>query len=352
MVQAHQSFLGGIPEEVFAPCRILAAALTKHATLHTIITVMALDLRKKKILLTGGHGFLGQYVLEKLLARGVPEENIFMPTSQELDLVHLENCEKAVKGRDVIIHLAAVVGGIGANQAHPGKFFYDNAMMGLQLMESARQAGVEKFVGIGTVCEYPKITPMPFKEENLWNGPLDENTGPYAFAKKMLLVQGQVYRREYGFNAIHLLPINLYGPRDNFDPASSHVIPALIKKVVAAKESGASFIEVWGTGKASREFLYVEDAAEGIVLASERYDSPEPVNLGIGEETPVKDAVALIGKIVGFEGEMRWDATKPDGQPRRIFDTSRAEQGFGFKAKVRLEEGLRRTIEWYLAHRR
>ncbi len=306
-----------------------------------------MELKDKKILVTGGNGFLGTRVVAALVARGVPRENIFTPRSAELDLLKKEDCEKAVAGQDVVIHLAAVVGGIGANREHPGKFFYENLMMGVQLMEAARLAGVKKFVAIGTICAYPKLTPVPFKEDDIWNGYPEETNAPYGLAKKMLLVQAQAYRQEYGLNAIYLLPVNLYGPGDNFDPASSHVIPALIKKVYDAKKAGVSFIEAWGTGNASREFLYVDDAAEGIVAATERYDRPEPVNLGAGMEITIKDLTETICRLMDYRGEVRWDATKPDGQPRRMLDVSRAEREFGFKAKVSFEEGLRKTIEWY-----
>jgi len=309
------------------------------------------DLKTKKILVTGGRGFFGSYVVEALQTHEVPPAQISAPSFSELNLIQWEDCVKAVKSIDIVIHLAAAVGGIGANKAHPGKFVYENAMMGLQLMEAARQAGVEKFVAIGTVCEYPKVTPVPFKEEDLWNGPLDENTGPYGHAKRLVLIQGQGYRREYGFNAIHLLPTNLYGPRDHFEGDNSHVIPGLIKKVVDAKESGASYIEAWGTGKPSREFIYAEDAAQGVVRATERYDKPEPVNLGSGEETSINTLLETICRLVGFGGEIRWDTAKPDGQPRRSLDVSRAEQEFGFKATTQFEEGLKRTIDWYIANR-
>jgi GDP-L-fucose synthase len=251
----------------------------------------------------------------------------------------------------VIIHLAARVGGIGANRAHPAEFFYDNLMMGVQLMHESWQASVEKFVAIGTVCAYPKFTPVPFKEEDFWNGYPEETNAPYGLAKKMLLVQAQAYRQQYGFNAIYLLPVNLYGPRDNFDLETSHVIPALIRKCVEAKEQGESQIEVWGTGSPTREFLYVEDAAEGILLATERYNGAEPVNLGSGQEISIKELVALIARLTGFAGQITWDTTKPDGQPRRRLDTRRAEEYFGFKAQMPLEEGLRRTIDWYLETR-
>lgn len=308
-----------------------------------------MDLSKKKILVTGGAGFLGKNVVKKLLACAVPEKNIFVPRAAELDLRKWENCAKAVEGQDVIIHLAAIVGGIGANREHPGKFFYENLMMGVQLMEAARLGGVGKFVAVGTVCAYPKFTPVPFKEEDLWNGYPEETNAPYGLAKKMLLVQSQAYRQEYGFNSIYLLPVNLYGPGDNFDPRSSHVIPAIILKVAEAKNAGRNYIENWGTGKASREFLYVDDAAEGIALATERYEKPDPVNLGAGMEITIKDLTELICRLMDFKGEIRWDPTKPDGQPRRMLDTSRAEKEFDFKAKTSFEEGLKHTIEWYLA---
>jgi len=309
-----------------------------------------INLTKKKILVTGGAGFLGSHVIEKLLARGVPKENIFIPTYPEFDLRKLENCQKVVQGQDIVIHLAAKVGGIGLNREKPGELFYDNLIMGIQLMEEARKASVEKFVAIGTICAYPKFTPVPFKEENLWNGYPEETNAPYGLAKKMLLVQAQAYRQQYGFNAIYLLPVNLYGPRDNFDPSSSHVIPALIRKVYEAKKEGRNYIEVWGTGKATREFLYVEDAAEGIILATEKYDKPEPVNLGSGFEISIKNLVELICQLMDFKGEIRWDTTKPDGQPRRCLDVSKAEKEFGFRAKTKFEEGLKKTIDWYIKY--
>jgi len=250
-----------------------------------------------------------------------------------------------------VIHLAGVVGGIGANRANPGKFFYDNAIMGIQLMEYSRQFGVEKFVAVGTICAYPKFAPVPFREEDLWNGYPEETNAPYGLAKKMLLVQAQAYRQQYGFNAIYLLPVNLYGPRDNFNPDSSHVIPALIKKCAEAVKNGDDEIVVWGTGSATREFLYVEDCAEAIVLATERYDKPDPVNIGAGFEISIKELVTLIAKLTGFRGKIVWDKTKPDGQPRRMLDTSKAEREFGFRAKVKFDEGLRKTIEWYLGNK-
>jgi GDP-L-fucose synthase len=306
-----------------------------------------IDLTNKKILVTGGRGFLGSVVVRKLKERGVPAENIFAPSSQELDLVRWENCLKAVAGQHIVIHCAAVVGGIGANREHPGKFFYDNLLMGAQLMEAARQSGVEKFIAIGTICAYPKLTPVPFKEDDLWNGYPEETNAPYGLAKKMLMVQAQAYRAEYNFNAIYLLPVNLYGPGDNFDPKDSHVVPALIKKVYDAIQSGSDYIDVWGTGKATREFLYVDDAAEAILLATEKYDQPKPVNLGSGQEISIKDLIETICRTMQFSGEIRWDASKPDGQPRRLLDVSRAEKEFGFHAKTNFEDGLRETIEWY-----
>lgn len=309
---------------------------------------MPLNLKSKKILVTGGAGFLGSFVVKKLLARGVPVKNIFVPRSKDLDLRKWENCVRAVKGQDIIIHLAGIVGGIGYNREIPGQMFYDNIMMGTQLMEAARHAGVQKFVAIGTICAYPKFTPVPFAETSLWHGYPEETNAPYGLAKKMLLVQAQAYRQQYGLNAIYLLPVNLYGPGDKIDPNTSHVIPALIKKVVDAKKAGQNYIEVWGTGKASREFLYVEDCAEGIILATEKYNKPEPVNLGANREIKIKDLARLICKIMKFKGEIRWDTSKPDGQPRRMVDATLAKKEFGFKAKINFEEGLKKTIEWYL----
>ena len=298
-------------------------------------------------MVTGGAGFLGSFVVQKLLDRGAPKKNIFIPRSKEFDLRKWENCIQAVKGQDIIIHLAAVVGGIGYNQKIPGQMFYDNIMMGAQLMEAARQAGVEKFVAIGTICAYPKFTPVPFTESSLWRGYPEETNAPYGLAKKMLLVQAQAYRQQYDFNAIYLLPVNLYGPGDNFSHESSHVIPALIKKIADAKKTGGKYIDVWGTGKASREFLYVEDCAEGIVLATEKYDKPDPVNLGANREIKINDLVKLICKLMNFKGDIRWDKTKPDGQPRRMVDATLARKEFGFKAKTDFEKGLKKTINWY-----
>ena len=307
--------------------------------------------KDKRVLVTGGAGFLGSFVVDGLRARGC--EHIIAPRSAEVDL--RQDAAIAVlldrENPDVVLHLAAVVGGIGANRENPGRFLYDNLIMGALLMEQARVHGVAKFLTVGTICAYPKFTPVPFKEDDLWNGYPEETNAPYGLAKKLLLVQGQAYRQQYGFNAIHLLPVNLYGPRDNFNPDSSHVIPALIKKCVDAQEAGAESISVWGTGSATREFLYAEDAAEGILMAAEQYDGSDPVNLGAGFEISIKDLAELIVKLTGFEGSIAWDATKPDGQPRRSLDTSRAERYFGFKAHTGFEEGLRRTIEWYRSHR-
>jgi GDP-L-fucose synthase len=301
----------------------------------------------KRVTVTGGAGFLGSYVVEKLRERGCSQ--IFVPRSRDYDLREKEDVIRMYEDSrpDIVIHLAAVVGGIGANRKYPGKFFYDNAIMGIQLIEYARRFEVEKFVCVGTVCAYPKYTPVPFKEEDLWNGYPEETNAPYGLAKKMLLVQLQAYRQQYGFNGIYLLPVNLYGPRDNFDPEYAHVIPAIIKKCVDAKREGAKKIVAWGTGEASREFLYVEDAAEGILLATERYNKPDPVNLGSGEEIKIKDLVYLIKELTGFEGEVEWDASQPDGQPRRRLDTSRAKEEFGFEPKTSLRDGLQRTIEYY-----
>ena len=306
-----------------------------------------INLKNKRILVTGGNGFLGSFVIKKLKARGC--KSIFIPRREDYDLVQTKYVKKVYQDAhpDIVIHLAAVVGGIGANRDNPGKFFYDNLMMGVQMMEIARQIGIEKFVAVGTICSYPKFTPIPFKEENLWNGYPEETNAPYGLAKKMLLVQSQAYRQQYGFNSIFLLPVNLFGPGDNFDPKFSHVIPALIKKCTDARESGAPEIIVWGSGKPTREFLYVEDAAEGIILAAEKYNKPDPVNLGTGMEISIKELVKLIVKLSGFKGKIIWDKTKPDGQPRRCLDTTRARKEFGFKAKTKFKAGLKETIEWY-----
>jgi len=311
---------------------------------------MIMNLKNNKILLTGGNGFLGTFVKKELLKRGVEEKNIFIPDLPDFDLRDKKNCEKAVKNQDIVIHLAAEVGGIGLNQEKPGELFYNNLIMGIQLMEEARKARVKKFVAIGTICCYPKFTPVPFKEKNLWNGYPEETNAPYGLAKKMLLVQTQAYRKQYNFNAIFLLPVNLYGPGDAFDPKKSHVIPALIKKVADAKRKKQDYIEVWGTGKATREFLYVEDAARGIILAAEKYNKPEPVNLGSRMEISIKDLVKTICRLMNFKGKIQWDKSKPDGQPRRMLDTSRAKREFGFQAKTDFEKGLKNTINWYLSH--
>jgi len=305
----------------------------------------------KKVLVTGGAGFLGSRIVEDLKKAGVSDEQIIIPRSRDVDLRIWENCVDVVRDVDLIIHLAANVGGIGYNMENPGSLFYDNAIMGIQLMEAARQAGVEKFVAVGTICAYPKFTPVPFQEKDLWDGYPEETNAPYGLAKKMLLVQAQAYRQQYGFDAIYLLPVNLYGPGDNFDPSSSHVIPALIKKFSDAQKKGITEVEVWGTGKASREFLYVEDAARGIVRAAEHYNSPEPVNLGAGFEISIRELVDLIVELTGYEGGVVWDATKPDGQPRRCLDVSRARDGFGFEAETEFRDGLKATIAWYREHR-
>ena len=307
---------------------------------------------RTRVLVTGGAGFVGRRVVERLQLNGV--NNIFVPRRAEYDLRDRSVVRTVLERArpDIVIHLAAVVGGIGANRENPGTFFYDNAVMGIELMEQSRQFGVAKFVGIGTVCAYPKFTPVPFREEDLWSGYPEETNAPYGLAKKMLLVQGQAYRAQYGFNAIYLLPVNLYGPGDNFDPAHSHVIPALIKKCVDAKEQDLPYIDVWGTGRASREFLYVDDAAEGIVLATERYDGADPVNLGVGYEISIRELVTLIARLTGYAGEIRWDASKPDGQPRRALDTAKARALFGFAATTTFENGLRETVNWYLKMRR
>ena len=303
--------------------------------------------KDKRVIVTGGAGFLGSYVIEKLNKRGC--SNIFVPLVDDYDLTKEKNVLRLYQDypADIVIHLAAVVGGIGANRENPGKFFYDNLVMGAMLMEHARQHKVGKFVALGTICAYPKFTPVPFKEEDLWNGYPEETNAPYGLAKKMMLVQSQAYRAQYGFNSIFLLPLNLYGPGDNFNPKSSHVIPALIRKFIEAKDRDEEEVVCWGTGKPTRGFLYVEDAAEGILLAVEKYNKSDPVNLGTDLEISIKDLAELIARLVRFKGKIKWNTSKPDGQPRRKLDINRAEQEFGFKAKMDFEEGLKRTIEWY-----
>lgn len=302
-------------------------------------------IKGSKVLVTGGEGFLGSYVVEALRAKN-PKE-IFVPKHEDYDLRELGSCRKVVEEVDLVIHLAAQIGGIGYIDSIPGEIFYNNAVMGINLMEAARAAGVKKFVSVGTVCEYPKDTPIPFKEENLWDGYPEETTAPYGWAKKILIVQSKAYRKQYGFNSIHILPVNLYGPRDNFDRKLSHVIPALIKRFVEAKRKNESKVYVWGTGKATREFLYVTDAADGILRLSENYDSSDPVNLGTGIETSITEVSEMIASLVGFTGEIVFDSTKPNGQPRRRLDISRARK-IGYSPKVGLKEGLKATIEWYL----
>jgi GDP-L-fucose synthase len=306
----------------------------------------------RRVVVTGGAGFLGGYVTEGLRKRGCI--NILVPKIEDYDLVRAEDIVRMYEDMrpDIVIHLAAVVGGIGANREHPGEFFYKNLMMGVQLIEQGRLRGIEKFVAIGTVCAYPKHTPVPFSEEDLWCGYPEETNAPYGLAKKMLLVQSQAYRREYGFNSIFLLPVNLYGPGDNFNVQTSHVIPALIKKCVDAIDGGQDRIECWGSGNVSREFVYAADAAEGILLATEKYDSAEPVNIGSGCEIRIRELAEKIAKLTGFDGEIWWDSSKPDGQPRRRLDVSRARECFGFEAKMPFDEGLKATIDWYRASRR
>jgi GDP-L-fucose synthase len=308
--------------------------------------------RDRRVVVTGGAGFLGRYVIDGLTKRGC--RYIGVPKIEEYDLVNLEDIIRMYRDMkpDIVIHLAAVVGGIGANREHPGEFFYKNLMMGVQLIEQARLRNIEKFVAIGTVCAYPKFTPVPFSEDDLWNGYPEETNAPYGLAKKMLLVQSQAYRQEYGFNSIFLLPVNLYGPGDNFDPASSHVIAALIKKCVDAAENGADYIQCWGTGKVSREFIYAADAAEGILLATEHYNGSEPVNIGTGFEITIKELAEKIAKLTVFNGQIHWDITKPDGQPKRRLDVTRAKKYFGFESKTPFDEGLKKTIQWYKENRK
>jgi GDP-L-fucose synthase len=301
--------------------------------------------RGRRVLVTGGNGFLGSRVVSRIRERGATD--VVVPRSGSTNLVDRDNCRNVVKGADVVIHLAARVGGIGFNRENPGTLFFENVMMGAQLMEEARLQGVEKFVAVGTVCAYPKFTPVPFREEDLWSGYPEETNAPYGLAKKMLLVQAQAYRQQYGFNSIYLLPVNLYGPKDNFDPRSSHVIPALIRKIWEAKQAGAPSVEVWGDGSASREFLYVDDAAEGIVLASERYNGADPVNIGAGMEITIKELVHVLVDLIGYSGDIGWDTSKPNGQPRRSLNVDRAQKAFGFKARTDFPTGLRKTVDWW-----
>jgi GDP-L-fucose synthase len=311
------------------------------------MTSTTLDLKNKRILVTGGAGFLGRQVISQLCDAGADLEKITVPRSRDCDLKQLENCQRAVDQQDVVVHLAAHVGGIGLNQEKPAELFYDNLMMGTQLIHAAYQAGVEKFVCVGTICAYPKFTPVPFKEDDIWNGYPEETNAPYGVAKKALLVQLQAYRQQYGFDGIYLLPVNLYGPEDNFDPSSSHVIPALIRKVHEAQMRGDEQLPVWGDGSPTREFLYSVDAARGIVMATQSYGDPEPVNLGTGTEISIRDLITLICQLMEFKGEIVWQTDKPNGQPRRCLDTDRAKAAFGFTAQVGFEEGLRNTIAWY-----
>ena len=305
----------------------------------------------KRVLVTGGSGFLGSFVIDKLRAKS-PKE-IFIPRRKDYDLVEWDSVVRVYHDAkpDIVLHLAGNVGGIGANRANPGRFFYENLMMGVQLMEYARLQSISKFVAVGTICSYPKFTPVPFKEEDLWNGYPEETNAPYGLAKKMLLVQAQAYRQQYGFNAIFLLPVNMYGPRDNFNPESSHAIPAIIRKCVEAVDSGAKEVVLWGTGEATREFLHADDAAEGILLAAERYNGDEPVNIGAGMEISIADLATMIAKLTGFTGRIVWDSSKPDGQPRRCLDVSKAEREFGFRARIPFEKGLKETVEWYCSSR-
>ena len=311
--------------------------------------VMSDFFKERRVTVTGGAGFLGSFVLEGLKRRECPEENIFVPTVEQYDLTQIEDIRRMYDdGKpDLVIHLAAVVGGIGANRENPGRFFYENLMMGVQLLHEGYERGIEKLVAIGTICAYPKFAPVPFKEDDLWDGYPEETNAPYGLAKKMLLVQSQAYRQQYGFNSIFLLPVNLYGPRDNFHPSSSHVIPALIKKCIDAIEAEEKQIVVWGDGSPTREFIHARDAAEGILLATERYDSSEAVNIGAGFEISIKDLTELIAREAGFSGELVWDTTKPNGQPRRMLDTSRARERFGFEAQTSFVDGIRETIAWY-----
>lgn len=316
---------------------------------HCLKKSYALDmLKNKRVIVTGGGGFLGSYVVQKLIARGT--EHLFIPRKKDYDLVNIVDIRRMYDdfNPDIVIHLAAVVGGIGANRVNPGKYFYENLMMGVQLLDEARLRDISKFLAVGTICSYPKFTPVPFKEDDLWNGYPEETNAPYGIAKKSMIVMSQAYRDQYGFNSINILPVNLYGPRDNFDPASSHVIPALIRKCVEAMKNGDEYITCWGTGNATREFLHAEDCAEGIVLAAEKYNSSVPVNLGSGMEISIRELAEKIVYLTGFKGEIKWDASYPDGQPRRSLDVTRAEREFGFCAKIDFDTGLRETIKYFL----
>jgi GDP-L-fucose synthase len=310
----------------------------------------SLDLTEKRILVTGGAGFLGRQVIDQLVKAGANRDKITVPRSRDYDLCKMAACQQVVQNQDIIIHLAAHVGGIGLNREKPGELFYDNLMMGVQLIHAAYQTGIEKFVCVGTICAYPKFTPVPFKEEDLWNGYPEETNAPYGIAKKALLVQLQAYRQQYGFNGIFLLPVNLYGPEDNFNPNSSHVIPALVRKVHEAQVKGDRQLYVWGDGSPSREFLYSTDAARGIVLATQHYNEPDAVNLGTGYEIKIRNLIELICELMGFQGELVWETDKPNGQPRRCLDTEKAKQAFGFTAEVDFKQGLKNTIDWYRQH--
>lgn len=315
-----------------------------------ITLATALDLTNKRIVVTGGAGFLGRQVVAQLCEAGAERSKITIPRSQDCDLRQFAHCQRLVDQQDLVIHLAAHVGGIGLNREKPAELFYDNLMMGTQLIHAAYQAGVQKFTCVGTICAYPKFTPVPFQEDNLWNGYPEETNAPYGIAKKALLVQLEAYRQQYQFDGIYLLPVNLYGPEDNFDPRSSHVIPALIRKVHEAQQRGERQLSVWGDGSPTREFLYAADAARGIVMATQHYSAAAPVNLGTGLEITIKDLISLICRLMGYDGELEWETDKPNGQPRRCLDTTRAKQAFGFTAQVGFEEGLRKTIDWYRSH--
>lgn len=314
------------------------------------MTSTALDLQNKRILVTGGAGFLGRQVVNQLCRAGADPNKITVPRSRDFDLRQMENCKRAVDQQDIVVHLAAHVGGIGLNREKPAELFYDNLMMGAQLIHAAYEAGIEKFVCVGTICAYPKFTPVPFKEDDIWDGYPEETNAPYGVAKKALLVQLQAYRQQYNFDGIYLLPVNLYGPEDNFDPRSSHVIPALIRKVHEAQVRGDQTLPVWGDGSPTREFLYSDDAARGIVMATQKYSDPDPVNLGTGYEISIRDLITLICELMEFKGEIVWETDKPNGQPRRCLDTQRAKERFGFTAQVSFEQGLKNTIEWYRQH--